>query len=64
MSLKHSSGVSLLISTSLERTLMCPRVFLISIRDDKEMYQFPNEINLDKKLGDYLETDKIRYHSC
>lgn len=33
------------------------RVFMISIRDDNALYQFPNEINLDAKLGDYLEND-------
>lgn len=33
------------------------RVFMISIRDDNALYQFPNEINLDTKLGDYLESD-------
>lgn len=33
------------------------RVFMISIRDDNALYQFPNEINLDTKLGDYLEND-------
>lgn len=33
------------------------RVFMISIRDDNVLYQFPNEINLDTKLGDYLEND-------
>jgi len=31
------------------------RVFMISIRDDAALYQFPSEINLDTKLGDYLE---------
>lgn len=33
------------------------RVFMISIRDDNALYQFPNGINLDTKLGDYLEND-------
>ena len=33
------------------------RVFMISVRDDNAAYQFPNEINLDTKLGDYLEND-------
>ena len=33
------------------------RVFMISIRDDNALYQFPNEIYLDTKLGDYLEND-------
>ena len=31
------------------------RVFMISIKDTDELYQFPSEINLDTKLGDYLE---------
>lgn len=31
------------------------RVFMISIRDGDALYQFPSEINLDTKLGDYLE---------
>lgn len=31
------------------------RVFMISIKDTNELYQFPSEINLDTKLGDYLE---------
>ena len=31
------------------------RVFMISIKDTDELYQFPSEINLDSKLGDYLE---------
>lgn len=31
------------------------RVFMISIRDCNKLYQFPFEINLDTKLGDYLE---------
>lgn len=33
------------------------RVFMISVRDDNALYQFPNEINLDTKLGDYLENN-------
>ena len=33
------------------------RVFMISIKDDNALYQFPNEINLDTKLSDYLEND-------
>lgn len=31
------------------------RVFMISIRDSNSLYQFPSEISLDTKLGDYLE---------
>lgn len=31
------------------------RVFMISIKDTDELYQFPSEINLDTNLGDYLE---------
>lgn len=33
------------------------RVFMISIKDDDPLYQFPSEINLDTKLGDYLESN-------
>lgn len=33
------------------------RVFMISVRDGNALYQFPNEINLDTKLGDYLENN-------
>lgn len=31
------------------------RVFMISIKGTDELYQFPSKINLDTKLGDYLE---------
>ncbi len=31
------------------------RVFMVSIRDSNALYHFPSEINLDTKLGDYLE---------
>lgn len=33
------------------------RVFMVSIRDSNVLYQFPNAINLDTKLGDYLERE-------
>ena len=33
------------------------RIFMVSIRDDDALYQFPSKINLDTKLGDYLENN-------
>lgn len=33
------------------------RVFMVSILDVNAMYQFPKEIELDTKLGDYLEKE-------